>query len=232
MIINSQKKGNQNLLKETEKKKAKTLESKKKGRSTVWDDFDKFTDDEGDIKAKCKHCIKILAADPSRNGTSALKRHILSCEKHPDKLKNQANIFIKKNDDVGGTSGEVKTWKFCAKATRKAVAEMIILDELPFTTVEHEGFRNLMQTTCPNFKTPSRFTVSRDVGEIYLEEKAMNHKGFDIQLFSPREAGRPDDSIVYAIIGRVCGNRQRRQVGNGMIEVEWRWIWSAVRLSM
>ncbi|KAD3336325.1 hypothetical protein E3N88_31844 [Mikania micrantha] len=29
---------------------------------------------------------------------------------------------------------------------------MIISDELPFTTVEHEGFKKLMETICPNFK--------------------------------------------------------------------------------
>ncbi|KAD4384459.1 hypothetical protein E3N88_24627 [Mikania micrantha] len=82
---------------------------------------------------------------PIRNGTSALNRHITSCEKHPEKLKGQTNIFLKKNDDVGaGPSGEVKSWKFCAKTSRKAIAEMVILDELPFTSVEKEGFKKLM----------------------------------------------------------------------------------------
>ncbi|KAD3337442.1 hypothetical protein E3N88_32962 [Mikania micrantha] len=166
-----EKRKSEAVKKETQKKKAKTSYLKKKGRSTVWDDFDKFTDDEGEIKARCKHCSKVLAADPSRNGTSALKRHIISCEKHPEKLKDQTNIFIRKNDDVGGTSGEVKTWKFCAKSSRKTIAEMITLDELPFTTLEHEGFKKFIETICPNFKVPSRFTISRDVGEIFLEEK-------------------------------------------------------------
>ncbi|KAD5317333.1 hypothetical protein E3N88_17279 [Mikania micrantha] len=94
---------------------------------------------------------------------------------HPEKLKGQTNIFLKKNDDMGGLVGEVKTWKFCSKASGKDVAEMIILDKLPFTTVWHEGFRKLMETTCPNIKIPSRFTVSSYVDEIYLEEKCIVH---------------------------------------------------------
>ncbi|KAD4384975.1 hypothetical protein E3N88_25143 [Mikania micrantha] len=64
-------------------KKAKTLDPNKKGRSRVWDDFDKLTDDDGEKKAKCKHCLKILAADPSRNGTSALNRNDLGSDGVP-----------------------------------------------------------------------------------------------------------------------------------------------------
>ncbi|KAD5803004.1 hypothetical protein E3N88_14364 [Mikania micrantha] len=156
------------------KKKAKATSPNKerKGHSFVWDHFEKYTNEEGEQKATCNYCSRSLAGNSSTSDTMALKRHFYSCEKNPEKPKGQTNIFLQKNDDVDGSSVEVKSWKFCDKATRKAIARMVILDELPFTTVEQEGFRNLMQTICPNFKIPSRFTVSRDVGEIYLEEKA------------------------------------------------------------
>ncbi|KAD4180026.1 hypothetical protein E3N88_28617 [Mikania micrantha] len=85
MTIKEQRKEKHNLLKVKPKKEGKNYGFKQEGSFSCLGDFDKFSDDEGEKKAKCKHCLKVFAADPIRNGTSALNRHITSCEKHPEK---------------------------------------------------------------------------------------------------------------------------------------------------
>ena len=47
---------------------------------------------------------------------------------------------------------------------------MIIVEELPFSFVEKEGFKNFMRVTMPQFHISSRKTVTRDRYELYLEE--------------------------------------------------------------
>lgn len=49
-----------------------------KNYSEAWLHFTKVvdTEDPGAVKAMCKCCRKLLKADPKRNGTSRLRRHI------------------------------------------------------------------------------------------------------------------------------------------------------------
>ncbi|KAK9073285.1 hypothetical protein SSX86_007609 [Deinandra increscens subsp. villosa] len=157
--------------KETGKKKA----TAKQSTSTWWQYYDKYIDEETGLqRARCKYCPQTLAAESYTNGTSGLKRHAQACVNNPDfKMKDQAKIQLTKNDGDEGGPSEIKTWKFSAENTRKAIAKKIILDELPFSSVEHEGFKNLMETVCPNFKVPSRHTIARDCGELFLEKKAV-----------------------------------------------------------
>ena len=55
---------------------------------------------------------------------------------------------------------------------------MIIVDELPFSFVEKEGFKNFMRVRMPHLHIPSRRTVTRDCYELYLEEKKLLKKVF------------------------------------------------------
>ena len=55
---------------------------------------------------------------------------------------------------------------------------MIIVDKLPFSFVEKEGFKNVMRVTMPQFHISSRKTVTRDRYELYLEEKKLLKKVF------------------------------------------------------
>jgi len=45
---------------------------------------------------------------------------------------------------------------------RKALAEMVIIDEMPFRSVEGEGFRRYSKVLQPRFDPSSRITVARD----------------------------------------------------------------------
>lgn len=54
---------------------------------------------------------------------------------------------------------------------RKAFANMIIVDEIPFSHMEHEGFQQFCKAINPQFFIPSRSTVTRDCYRLYIEER-------------------------------------------------------------
>ncbi|XP_031101973.1 zinc finger BED domain-containing protein RICESLEEPER 2-like [Ipomoea triloba] len=109
-----------------------------------------------------------LHADTKLNGTSSLKAHIKSCPKCPYSSTDptQTELIAPSSEGESLSFG-----KFDATAIRKSVAEMIIIDELPFRFVEAKRFRKCMFTACPRFRMPSRWTVARDCYKIYLDEK-------------------------------------------------------------
>ncbi|GKA58320.1 zinc finger BED domain-containing protein DAYSLEEPER-like protein, partial [Tanacetum coccineum] len=53
---------------------------------------------------------------------------------------------------------------------KKVLARMIILDELPFKTIEHEGFRDFVNMLQPQFEIPSRETITKDCMDLYVPE--------------------------------------------------------------
>ena len=67
-------------------------------------------------------------------------------------------------------------WKFDQVLARKALARMMMVDEMPFKFVEREGFRHFINVICPKFWIPSRWTISRDCFELFNEKrlKLMN----------------------------------------------------------
>ena len=59
---------------------------------------------------------------------------------------------------------------FFVEASRKALAKIIIIDELPFRYVEGYGFKKYVTTLQPKLRLkdiPSRQTVAKDVIGIY-----------------------------------------------------------------
>ncbi|GER55887.1 BED zinc finger [Striga asiatica] len=74
------------------------------------------------------------------------------------------------NLDNDGRSA-LTAWKFDQDEIRKAVAYMVIVDELPFKFVEGEAFRRVMSKACPRFKISSRWTMSRDCFQLYDDER-------------------------------------------------------------
>ncbi|KAK8609125.1 hypothetical protein V6N13_025432 [Hibiscus sabdariffa] len=53
---------------------------------------------------------------------------------------------------------------------RKALARMVIVDELPFSFVEREGFRHFCKIAVPSFVPPSRATITRDCYALFIEK--------------------------------------------------------------
>lgn len=142
-----------------------------KPRSWTWEHFTKIGS-----RAKCNWCDVTYAADSQRNGTSNLKHHLLhQCKKFPKESLDptqQTLVLQQLKKEDGNGSGSVLTGvHFDAEACRKALARMIIVDELPFKFVEGEGFLHFMSVVQPKLSIPKRITIARDCWDLYTSEK-------------------------------------------------------------
>jgi hypothetical protein len=65
---------------------------------------------------------------------------------------------------------------FIIEACHRDIAKMVIVDEMPFSVVEGEGFKEYTTTL------PSKITVARDCLKIYTEEKTKLKKSMNGHL--------------------------------------------------
>ncbi|XP_019198425.1 PREDICTED: zinc finger BED domain-containing protein RICESLEEPER 2-like [Ipomoea nil] len=164
-------------------KKRKELES----RSIVWEHFEKIKDPETKkvIKGKCLYCAKEYLCETKKHGTSSLKNHMVSCLKNPHSKDTRQSLltFNTLSTSKGGTEapvGVLGTWVFNQDAIRRALCEMIIIDELPFRFVGGQGFKRFILVACLRFLIPSRWTISRDIYQIFLDERLNLKKLFRV----------------------------------------------------
>ncbi|XP_070034462.1 zinc finger BED domain-containing protein DAYSLEEPER-like [Nicotiana tomentosiformis] len=158
---------------------AETTESnitkKRKKRSIVWDHFTEIITSEGTTKAKCDYCF-IEYSFKTKDGTSTLLSHMFKCPKRPAIVdKKQSNLGFK---SVSGGDVVVVAWKFDQEECRKTLCRMVIVDKLPFSFVEKEGFRDFMKVAQPYFRIPSCSTVTRDCFDLFNEEKQKLKRSF------------------------------------------------------
>ena len=103
-----------------------------------------------------------------------------TCKKHPHALEtHQMQLNLQPTSTGVGRQGEsmgLVNWRFDQVLARKALARMVIVDEMPFKFVERDGFRHFINVICPKFRISSRWTISRDCFELFNEErvKLMN----------------------------------------------------------
>lgn len=140
--------------------------------SMVWNHFTKVCDTKGTEKAKCNYCGSQYACGSKKNGTSNLLNQInIQCKRYPGRGdKNQTKVCFERSK---GEGVNLVTHKYDPETLREYVARMIIKDELPFSFVENEGFRDLFSKAEPRFHIPSRTTTTRDVMSLYLKEKSI-----------------------------------------------------------
>ena len=150
-------------------------------KSVVWGHFEKVKIGEGDtskIKTICNYCQKSYSADSKSCGTSNLLAHVPICPKNPnreDLVKRQKTLAFEpiKDGEDGFHLVSTLSTSFSVEASRKALAEMIIIDELPFRYVEGYGFKKYVTTLQPKFRLKdisSHQTGARDVIGIYNSE--------------------------------------------------------------
>jgi hypothetical protein len=160
-------KGNEVIDVEAEdEKKRKPMAS----RSSMWNHFTKIYDKGELVKGKCNYCSNEIAARPTLNGTSVMRKHFNTCRSNPHRVSDDAKQGVLSVTQGPGSS--VVTWKFDLELFRSAYAEMIIEDEEPFGRGDKPGFRKFMSIACPRFIIPSRRTCTRDTVELYFEQKA------------------------------------------------------------
>lgn len=92
------------------------ISSKKnlRGRSEVWDHFTKFTDEDGDLKAKCNYCPKTFPCASKKYDTSTHRGHMVSCIHNP-----------KNNEDGNQTQLNLKHVVVDAEGTTTATSGLV-----------------------------------------------------------------------------------------------------------
>ncbi|XP_050290476.1 zinc finger BED domain-containing protein RICESLEEPER 2-like [Quercus robur] len=130
---------------------------------------------EGQFKAVCHYCQKTYRANSKGHGTTNLLNHTPNCVKNPNRASLKGQQTLAFEPKMNGEEGfKLVPTAFTVEASRKALAEMIIIDELPFRFVEGYGFQKYSTTLQPKLQIrdfPSRQTVARDVISIYGVER-------------------------------------------------------------
>ncbi|XP_070045663.1 zinc finger BED domain-containing protein RICESLEEPER 3-like [Nicotiana tomentosiformis] len=68
--------------------------------------------------------------------------------------------------------------KFDQELVRRALVEMVITEELPFSFVEKRGFKKFMSIAQPLFNVPSCRTITRDCFQVYNKDRLKLMKIF------------------------------------------------------
>ncbi|KAK2638520.1 hypothetical protein Ddye_026315 [Dipteronia dyeriana] len=123
----------------------------------------------GDKRARCKYCGDSYASDSS-SSTTNMNKHIEKwCKKYQP--VNPTQKVLVKQPTMSGFGSTLGVSKFDQLRCRRVLAEMLILDELPFKFVENRGFRRFCFELCPLLDLPSRRTIVRDLYQLYIDEK-------------------------------------------------------------
>ncbi|XP_062010485.1 zinc finger BED domain-containing protein RICESLEEPER 2-like [Rosa rugosa] len=155
-------------------------------RSWVWEHFKEYKDvkvtkvkGQEDIveefrRAKCIYCPKgplgDYACDPYKNGTQGMIKHInKSCKYYPGRRAIDKNQKVLAGDKSKGNS--MKMVAFNPLEVMKACVEMVVVDELPFSFVEKQGFRHFCHVAVPMFKVPCRKTLVKNFLTLYDNTK-------------------------------------------------------------
>lgn len=160
------------------KKKRRQNASGSRKSSSIWDHFTHVPDIEVDeTTAACNYCGKRYLADSKLHGTSNLWAHLKVCVKYAYAISHDSSQTVLAF--TPGMTGELTaaSLRYDAETCRKAVAMFVILDEHPFSVVEGIGFKLLINKIQPQMTVPSRFTVTRDCYQLYLDEK-VRLRGF------------------------------------------------------
>ncbi|KAL5794065.1 hypothetical protein ACOSP7_002659 [Xanthoceras sorbifolium] len=160
-----------------------------KGRKTsdAWNHFTPY-EDGGRMKAQCNYCPQTYACGTGASGTSNMLRHTKKqCKNYKAKLadedpKQMCLVKLKQTAmsplTNEGCMSSIGLATFKQEDTRKALAEMLVVDELPFRFVEKQGFQKFCRVGMPKFDVPSRRTIVRDIMQLYVDEKASLIKNF------------------------------------------------------
>ena len=127
------------------------------------------------FKVVCHYCQKTYHTNSKGYSTTNLLNHVSNYVKNPnrDALKGQQTLAFEPK--MNGEEGfQIVPTAFTVEASRKALAEMIIIDELHFRFVQGYGFQRYSTTLLPKLQIRdilSRQTVAKDVIGIYGVER-------------------------------------------------------------
>uniref|UniRef100_A0A8I6YG94 BED-type domain-containing protein n=1 Tax=Hordeum vulgare subsp. vulgare TaxID=112509 RepID=A0A8I6YG94_HORVV len=142
--------------------------------SAVWRDAKPIYHRNILVKAQCNHCLEVFPAGRGV-GTNGVQRHLAACEKRLD----LSLVVDKLKSSISSPHGSMlQQWSFDQIASRKLLARMIVMDELPFSFVEYSGFRDFVESLNPLFSMVSRGTIKDDCMEQFNQERLKFCEGF------------------------------------------------------
>ncbi|KAK0572818.1 hypothetical protein LWI29_037735 [Acer saccharum] len=159
------------------KKGIRVGDRKGKKKSKCWAHFEEYVTKDGKKRARCKYCGDTYAFDSSCSTTNMNTQINKRCKKYRPVDSKQKNFV--KQPTTSGFESSLGVSKFDQLRCRRALAEMLILDELPFRFVENWGFRRFCFELCPLFDLPSRRTIVRELYKLYIDEKMKLKKYFN-----------------------------------------------------
>ena len=84
-----------------------------------------------------------------------------------------------KQPTISGFGSSLMLSKYDQLRCKRALAKILILDELPFRFVENPGFHRFCFELCHLFDLPSRRTIVRELYQLYIDEKTKLKKYFN-----------------------------------------------------
>ncbi|KAL4590878.1 hypothetical protein LXL04_003823 [Taraxacum kok-saghyz] len=140
----------------------------------------KLNNKHGVLRSICKHCGRgQYKCEKKDYGTTNLNNHLKKCKPYLAKLGGgQTELAFEHGDQ-----NKLTSWRFDQKDTRKALAHMIVVDELPFRFVEGAGFKYYNSISQLLFKIPCRTTTTLDIYQLFDEENVKSLCG---KVNSPR----------------------------------------------
>ncbi|KAK2656067.1 hypothetical protein Ddye_009119 [Dipteronia dyeriana] len=106
-------------------------------------------------------------------------------------------------DEIKNVKSNLVAVGFDKEACRKACTRVIIVDELPFSFIEKDGFKDFCRVACPRFIPPSRRTLARDIYGLYVNEKLKLKKYFiekSPRVFLTTDTWTSIQNINYMVI--------------------------------
>jgi hypothetical protein len=155
------------------------LPKKKKNRkvakpSIVCEHFTKdLNSSEYNHVAHCNYCEAPYMCHAKNYGTSNMLYYVKTCQKYRSLKANQDTSQTKFTFGSGQTQGSKNLMiaKYSEKLIRDTLYEMIIVDEMPFSTAERMGFRKLFSVLEPRLKLHSRYTMMKDCVKMFMNLK-------------------------------------------------------------
>ncbi|WVZ97917.1 hypothetical protein U9M48_043419 [Paspalum notatum var. saurae] len=144
---------------------AATMTKTRKLRSSIWKEFEPIYEGNLLVQAKYNHCLEIFSAN-RENGRSSCRRHMNTC-----KERNTMNQMVGNMASLSPDARALQNWKFDQEVSRNAMVNFIVLQELPYSLVEHEPFRKFIATLNPLLTIVSRTTAAEDVIRSFEQRK-------------------------------------------------------------
>ncbi|KAL5768273.1 hypothetical protein ACOSQ2_015056 [Xanthoceras sorbifolium] len=146
-------------------------------KAECWKHFSIYYTKEGKKRSRCTYCGTTYSYLTS--STSNMNLHLNEkCQafRAAQIDPTQKTLMRQPTMDDYSATGSVSTYAFDKEECKRALAEMIIIDELPFRFVENRGFWRLCSLLCPTFEVSSRRTIIRDLYKLYINEKVILKK--------------------------------------------------------